>query len=418
VANASLKDAGAASTKASLLEAGTYYLSVQSTNAKKGGSADYTVTVSDGTVFFAHGPDNNDSWETAEPAGALVPGAQIADGWVGFGDAVDYKLLTLNSAATLTLDCTATDAVKFTLFNEAGKSVANASLKDAGAASTKAALLEAGTYYLQVQSTNAKKGGSADYTVSVNPNTAFFTQGGDNNDSWETAEPAGEITAGAQIAKGWVGFGDAIDYKLLTLNSAATLTLDCTATDAVKFTLFNAAGKSVANASLKDAGAASTKAALLEAGTYYLQVQSTNAKKGGNADYTVSVNPNTAFFPAGDHTNDTLQDAAAKPAVLEGTEITGWVGFGDAADFIKFQVAGDGQIALAMDDATAGALSGKQIKLSCLDANGKAVKLVQDGNLLFSKNEVSAGDYYLGVTCANVKKFNTNYSITTGLLAV
>jgi hypothetical protein len=42
---------------------------------------------------------------------------------------------------------------------------------------------------------------------------------------------------------------------------------------------------------------------------------------------------------------------------------------------------------------------------------------VLDGDTLVSKKAVAAGEYYLGVTCANVKKFDTSYSVTTGLLA-
>ena len=358
---------------------------------KKGADTNYDLHLTAETVFDKADTTDN-SFASAKDLGPATAAGQllVPDGWVGFGDEIDYFTFTLNTAANLSLDCTATDEAKFTLVNAAtGKTVANAALKGAGTVSTKAALLEAGTYCLSVQSTNAKKGGAADFTVSVGAGTTFFAHGPDNNDTWETAEPAGEVAAGAQIANGWVGFGDAIDYKLLTLNSAAKLTLDCTATDAVKFTLFNAAGKSVVNTALKGAGAASTKTMLLEAGNYYLAVQSTNAKKGGSADYTVTVNPNTVFFPAGDHTNDTLQDAAAKPAVLEGSEITGWVGFGDAADFIKFQVAEEGQIILSLDDAAEEALKHKEIKLSCLDANGKSVALTAVDDDILSRPQCS-----------------------------
>ena len=114
--------------------------------------------------------------------------------------------------------------------------------------------------------------------------------------------------------------------------------------------------------------------------------------------------------------NNTWQAAKKSSAVKSGDAITGWVGFGDVADFIKFQVAGDGQIKLDLDQATAKALSGKEIKLSCLDASGKAVAMGSlDSDTLVSKKPVLAGEYYLGVTCTNVKKFDTSYSITTSV---
>ncbi len=94
------------------------------------------------------------------------------------------------------------------------------------------------------------------------------------------------------------------------------------------------------------------------------------------------------------------------------------MGFGNASDFIKFELAGDGQIQLTLDDDTRNAFASKQIKLTCLDANGKSVALgALDGNILLSKKPVAVGEYYLGVTCANVKKYDTSYSVTTGLLA-
>ena len=110
----------------------------------------------------------------------------------------------------------------------------------------------------------------------------------------------------------------------------------------------------------------------------------------------------------------------AQDPTLPGEEITGWVGFGDASDFIKFELEDDGRIQLNLDEATKAAFASKQIKLTCLDQNGKSVAIAADKNdpyTLFSKKEVVAGEYYLGVTCANVKKYDTYYSITTGQLA-
>ena len=106
--------------------------------------------------------------------------------------------------------------------------------------------------------------------------------------------------------------------------------------------------------------------------------------------------------------------------VMEGEEITGWVGFGDAADFIKFELDENGQIQLNLDYATAYALSTKQIKLTCLNEDGKSVAIAVDKNdpcTVLSKNNVIKGAYYLGVTCTNVKKYDTTYNITVGQLA-
>ena len=88
-----------ATTKELLLDAGTYYFAVESTNAAKGGNADYTVAVNDQSVFYTKG-DNSDDWtdmKTAGAEGAVVAldeavtsaGVLIDDGWVGYGDAID-----------------------------------------------------------------------------------------------------------------------------------------------------------------------------------------------------------------------------------------------------------------------------------------------------------------------------------------
>ncbi len=388
---------------------------------KSGTDRNYTAVLSAEKVFDQGDTDSlsqpRDLGLIAEPGKTLV-----SDGWVGFGDEFDYLAFSLDHAASLRLDLTSTDAAKFTLINAAtGKSVLSSSLKTGAALTTNAKLLEAGQYYLQVQSTNAKKGGDANYTVSVNQGTAFFTQGGDNNDSWQTAEPAGDLQIGAKIGSGWVGFGDEYDFSSVTLNSSARLKFTVNSSDAVKFTVYQVNGgklKSLGNASVKTNASGTTKDIFVTAGTYYLSVQSTNAKKGGHADYSVTLDGSSKLFPAGDNTNDTWQAASQKTAKLPGEEITGWVGFGDAKDFIRFQLNGDGQIELDLDSATAGAYSAKQIKLTCLDANGKSVGLgVLDDDTLVSKKAVAAGEYYLGVTCANVKKFDTSYSVTTGLLA-
>jgi len=387
---------------------------------KKGTNTNYSVSLNPQSLFT---PNDGDSQSSPRQLGTVTAaGPLVNDGWVGFGDESDHLAFTLDHAASLSLDLTSTDAAKFTLINAAtGKTVLNSSLKAGTAITTKAKLLEAGQYYLQVKSTNAKKGGDASYTVSVNPGTTFFTQGGDNNDSWQTAEPAGDLQVGAKVGSGWVGFGDVYDFKSVTLNTSARLKFTVDSSDAVKFTVYqlnNGKLKALGNVSVKAKATGTTKDIFVTAGTYYLSVQSTNAKKGGNADYSVTLDGSSKIFPAGDNTNDTWQAASRKTAKLQGEEITGWVGYGDAKDFIRFQLNGDGQIQLDLNSVTADAWSAKQIKLTCLDAKGKSVALsALDSDTLVSKKAVAAGEYYLGVTCANVKKFDTSYSVTTGLLA-
>ncbi len=147
-------------------------------------------------------------------------------------------------------------------------------------------------------------------------------------------------------------------------------------------------------------------------------MQSTNAKKGGNADYKVGVAESSIFFPAGDNSDDTWQDAQILDSVELGTSFDGWIGFGDKSDFVRFELNESAMVSLDFDDGTDYALEKKQAKVSCFDGNGKAVKLTSfDGNTIESKGVLAAGTYYLGITCADPKKNDVTYKIVINTLA-
>jgi len=433
-----------ATTKSLLLERGNYYISVESTNAKKGGSAGYSVSVNDGgSAFFENVYDEN-NWndmKTRGPAseqydyieGGLGEECEV-EGWVGFGDPVDYYRFTLEGAANLIFNLNATDAAKFTIYSLTG-SKGNYSLKSlqstslaknnkprpvyydeedgeyyydeeetyyAYVATTKSLLLERGSYYFSVESTNAKKGGSADYFISVNGNSAFFEDVHDDN-NWtdmKTNGPRSELYdtledglgEGIEV-EGWVGFGDPVDYYRFTLNGPAKLSFNLNATDAAKFTIYSLAG-SKGNYSLKSlqstslaknsqprpvyydeedgeyyydeeetyyAYVATTKSLLLEKGSYYFSVESTNAKKGGSAGYDISTNwKDTAFFEDvqdGNNWND-LKTKGARSEQYGNLEsityesdllIDDWVGFGDPIDYFRFTIDGVAKLSFSID---------------------------------------------------------------------
>jgi len=211
-----------ADTKKLLLEDGYYYISVQSTNAKKGGAAYYNVEVNqpDCTYFF----DGDGGWNdwlydkkrTYEPLNSSIyyssPQAISAgttsvyvddwsighrefditwDSFVGFGDSADFRKIHLDSDAALSFTLQATDATKFTVWrliegtDKKGnttytqKALQATTLKKAKGATlyeaeTKALLLEAGTYYVSMESTNASKGGRAYYNVAVGDDSRFY----------------------------------------------------------------------------------------------------------------------------------------------------------------------------------------------------------------------------------------------------
>ncbi len=207
-------------TRALLLETpdenAAYYISMQSTNAKKDGYALYNVSLNPDeskTKFYSFGDGGDNDWlydkslkSRGEKAlNAAVTGAEAVkiasagdeirfdadapgDGWsnfVGFGDAADFVKIRLDADAELTFMAEASDKAKLTVCRIDSKTDKNGVVtyslknltsktlkkaKDAAfyAAETKPLQLEAGVdYYLAMKSTNAAQGGCAYYNVSV-----------------------------------------------------------------------------------------------------------------------------------------------------------------------------------------------------------------------------------------------------------
>ena len=379
-----------AQSKLKLLEAGTYYVAMQGAIAKKGDTEGYyNVLLNSSTRYYADGDGGWNNWlydkKTKNPnseryyfmsttigSGAsdvvLDSGVSHADetgtwkNFVGFGDDTDFGRIRLNHAASLSFSVKATDAAKFTVWRlDTGtdkkgnvtytqKSLQATTLKKAKGetlftAGTKSLLLEKGEYYISVQSTNAKKGGSAYYDVKVNQSECKYFADGDsgwNNYLYDkkntgaplntgvyegSAQTIGSGTGSVQLDDGsytdesgtvwrnFVGFGDAADFRKISLDSDATLSFTLTATDAAKFTIWRLdtgtdkkgattyTQKSLQATTLKQAKGetlftAETKLLSLDAGVYYVSMESTNAAKGGCAYYDVAVNGNSTFAEA------------------------------------------------------------------------------------------------------------------------
>jgi len=450
-------------SKALLLERGTYYACITSTNAAKGGNAEYSIAIGDDAYFYGSG-DNSDDWTDMKTAGAASlndPGVLglpstfiVHDGWVGFGDAVDYSGFILNSGAKLSFDITSSDAARFTVYqlnsktDKKGvttyslKALQNTTIKAGQTVTTKDLLLANGTYYIGMTSTNAAKGGNARYSIEANSNCEFYDQG-DNTDDWTDIKTDGaenlEFSLGTLnnnvrqlIADGWVGLGDAVDYSEFTLQGSAKLNFDLNSTNAIKFTVYELVGKTDKNGvttySLKSLQSTSvaankdvtTKDLWLTAGTYYVGIANSNANKNINADYTLELSGKSYFCSAGDNNNsdDTWKLASDRNAAESGESISGWVGFGDTVDYLRLVTDESGFLSVGLDEITAESIKDKSLKISCLDSKGKAVALkgMTDGEIT-SQKVLAAGEYYLGLTCTNPKKQDVDYSVTLSVTA-
>ena len=421
-----------ATTKALLLEAGDYYISMQSTNAAQGGSASYDIYLNDEeTCFFTEGDDFND-WTDLKTAGASgeVGNAgyidenslDICTGWVGFGDAADYMGFTLGGAANLSFSIESTDAVKFTIYQLIREKHGTYSLKtlqtttlkyDADFeqyyADTKALLLEAGEYYFSVQSANAAQGGSADYNVYLNYETTEFFTEGNNCDDWTdlaTAGASGEVgwlgtvnESSFDIRSDWVGFGDAVDYMGFTLDTAAKLSFSLIADGATKFTIYQLLQDKNGTYSLKALQStslsydkeyedyeAATKSLYLAAGDYYIAMRSTNADQGGSAWYSVYLNTENSMFFTGDDGSDSWADletlgpdgSVGDVGVIDaysGELTSGWVGAKDG-NFARFTLFDAAKLSFTVNADAAGKFT--------------VYRLVQDKNGRYSLDELQS----------------------------
>ncbi len=287
--------------------------------------------------------------------------ASFFDNYVGYGDEIDFLKVQLSDAAKLSFEVTATDASKFTVWRWDDKKNKLVSLQAStlklkeesdiksgakGSAlsryyyvETKELLLDAGDYYLSMESTNAAKGGNAYYNVFLSSNSFFFVEGNNADDDW-TALPDkydfGEMDPKPDelVDEEWVGYGDDIDYRKFAVSNDVKANFDVYASDAsTKFTLYQLVSKTDKKGnttnSLKKLTSLAIKKLDEEYGLYrgvtaecdlkrgeeyYFCMESTNAAKGGSAYYHVDIL--TSDMGGGGGGAESLSDALAMPDAL------------------------------------------------------------------------------------------------------
>ena len=349
-----------------------YYVAVENKNKKNQGAyynVSLTTTGKNACEFFSDGDngDNNFLWNKTDKWNEKVHGEDIDalvidsddigktiqidtdtetvvdhDGFtnfVGFGDAMDFRKIELKSAAKLSFDLAKTTggAAKLIVYtvNDSGKMVVASSKltvsvkasKDGGILNNQV-VLQKGVYYIAVQSTDAKKGKEAYYSVSLNANSEFYEHGdlGKNNFDSKTKKVDeavmkdenalvlhdgdklrldGVLDGNAEIneTKGgieyrnFVGTGDDSDIVRINANDGMKLSLTVTATDAVSLVVYglqkNGTLKALKTVKSKNNVAElvnfELKAKSAPGGQFFLGVNSTNAKKGSKAYYNVDV---------------------------------------------------------------------------------------------------------------------------------
>ena len=167
------------------------------------------------------GDTSDDDWRNApeiavDGGSGRVDRTLIDNGWIGYGDLVDYREVTLDTPGIYRFELDDLDGdAKLTLCT-----LKNGKLKKLKTASGKAGrdgvirelLLDAGTYYVAVEASGRTKKGGTDYDVEIIGST--FTKGDVTNNDFSSAD---ELPSGG-VARGWVGFGDASDYYRFSLD--------------------------------------------------------------------------------------------------------------------------------------------------------------------------------------------------------
>ena len=170
-------------TDALLLDDGTYYIEV--VNYTYDGCADYTVAVnaSKTTVFTDSEDEGNDVRSSnLALAGTVRTGSQvvISDGWVGYGDTIDYHRFRADSSMQAEFTISNTDWATLAVYDANGNCLWYASY-GAGTSSTNPINLTAGKdYYVAVSSPYAASGADVDYDVTISRYIPKVTMNCDN----------------------------------------------------------------------------------------------------------------------------------------------------------------------------------------------------------------------------------------------
>ncbi|WP_419173919.1 hypothetical protein [Victivallis lenta] len=389
-----------------------YYIEVVSADKKT--SAKYEISA-DQQLFPAK--TGNDSFETAKQATITLDGkgsGSFRNGWVGFGDAVDFYYIDAAAAGSMTVSLSnVTAKLKVTLYNEQGKK-----LKSVTVSGDKAVfenLLVPGAAYLSVESGDKGKGKQNSY-YDISISDKYFPTETVANNSFEEAYRNNrvDLSSGSAKVSDWVGYGDAVDYYYLGASGPGEMTVTLSnVTAKLKVTLYNEQGKKLKSVTVSGDKTAFEK--LLVPGAAYLSVESGDKGKGKqNSYYDITINDK--YFPTEAVANNSFAEAEEiKLSTTVNTSISGWVGYQDGYDYYKLMATGPGSFSISIN----GVDPDKKLKVSLYDANQKKIKTwsVKGSDMLFFDKELLTGQTYLVVESGDKGKGkqNSDYSISVAV---
>lgn len=230
------------------------------------------------------------------------------------------------------------------------------------------------------------------------------------DDAPSGAQGLGQLKKARSI-KGFIGSFDQVDYYKIKLTGRSSLAASLSnMSETVTLRILDNKGNSVAK------GKKTSLAKTLEAGTFYVQVNSRASKGTSYKLKTSAVSSPSSDTPppvgAGVLPPNDLKDPGSLPGTAFDTgkldttkSYKGIVGSADTADFYRFTIDKPTQFSSALSDIVGGGISAQLI----YDINGNGFVDAGDeiGNGVEIKKSLGAGTYFLGVTPASSDVFIT-----------
>ena len=294
---------GSKNSKNLLLDAGTYYVCYESKSSKKSVGTWYSTDIVADT--FTRINTTDDDYTNLSPSYTVQlrnTGTVINNDWVGFGDTIDFRRLDLDVPGSYSFSLSGLTAkAKLTIYTVDAKGklkkLTSVSGKAEKVSFTKEKLTNSGTYYLSVEATGWKKGQNTAYSVTATGQA--FSQGNTLDDVWNTLSDEYCVTlleSGTIISNEWVGFGDTVDWRRINLTESGRFSFYIdNVNEKVKMTVYSMDPvkqklKKLSSVTVSKGYKELKKPLELIAGTYYISVEASNAKKGKNSSYNVGVN--------------------------------------------------------------------------------------------------------------------------------
>ncbi len=362
---------------------------------------------------------SNPTYQVTIPSTSTDVDMDIVDyDWVGQQDSIDFRQIRVDMAGEYTFQLNGlSNKAVLTIYSNDTKKIQKVTGKAGKSVSTKGLFLLPGVYYISVEAPGWKKNQNTGYNVSVAGQV--FNRGNNHDDVPSNLAPEYRVSidgtnpavAQTLVADEWVGYGDAVDYRQVTVTTPGQYSFNLGGLNGkAKLTLYSSAMKKIKSVTASAGKTGVIKDRFLSAGTYYISVEAPGWKKGQSSDYNVTVT-GTAYN-RGDNSDDTL--TTAKDLDLSSGVLSDWVGFGDAIDYRKFTLSDTRTLSFVLS----GSAKMAKMTLSRLDGNGKlkTVKkttIAANGLIQWNNLELGPANYYLAVESADKGKGkkNTDYSL-------